>query len=156
MVKLTMEQVVARAVVFTGDEVTAAWRQSPLAHLELISTNKKYRALPRDIWDAILATHLTAVKSRYEENYFDCDAYAAAFMGLVAWRYDINGVARVLDNSAHHSYNAILLVSDDSKTCSWLMVEPQSDGIVGDPSGPVVHTKAGDIYTATAGFAVTA
>lgn len=155
MSSLTMAQAVAQSVVFTGDEVTAAWRQSPLAHLQLISTNKRYRALPRKVWNTILESHLTAV-NRYEPDFFDCDSYAAAFLGLIAWDYDVNGVARVLDNSAHHAYNAILVASDDGKTCSWLIVEPQEDKIVGEPSGPVTITKAGDTYKAAAGFAVTA
>lgn len=79
--KLTRQEAVASAVVFAGDEITAAWRQGPLSHIQLISTNKKYRALPRKLWDRILDTHLTAVQ-RYEPEFFDCDSFAASFLGI--------------------------------------------------------------------------
>ena len=156
MTDITRDDAVKAAVVFSGDEVRAAWAQGPAAHLDFVSTNKQYRALPRNVWDEILSLRLTPA-DRYEPEFFDCDAFAAAFMGLVVWDFDINGVCRVLDNSAHHSYNAILVVSADGKSCNWELVEPQLDKIVGEPGGPVVITKSGEnMYKATDGFAVTA
>lgn len=150
---ITKDSAVAAAVVFTSEQALHAWGQSTLRHIQLISTNKQFRALPKAKWDEILAKHDTM--HPYEVDFFDCDSYSAVFVGFTVWNYDINGVARVLDNSAHHSYNAVLCC-DDGKTCYWLKVEPQSDTFVnGPPASLAVHAPAG-AYVATAGFAITA
>ena len=145
--------VLEQASTFTGDQIRDAWSKSKLMHLQMISTNKSYRALPKSMWDSILAEHLSL--HEYVPEYFDCDAFATLFMAQVAALYEINGVCRVLDSSAGHSYNAIL-VSEDGKTCTWTIVEPQADVIVGDPveQGVTVTTPDG-AYRATQGFAVT-
>ena len=142
------------AVVFDGDAVQTAWADSELSHLRLISTNKRYRALPRHTWDLILAQHRT--EHAYEEDFFDCDAFSVVFVGDVLWAYEINGVARVFDNSAHHSYNAVLVASDDGQSCSWQKVEPQADVFVDSPPAGVVLTDKGQHYEGARGFAVTA
>ena len=148
---LTKDSVVAKATVFTGEQVRDAWSKSKLSHLQFISTNKKYRALPQAVWDQILATHFTV--HEYVPEFFDCDAFAAAFMGLAAFNYEINGVARVLDSSAGHSYNAVL-VSEDGKTCTWKEVEPQADVFVEDEGkGSITVTAPEGAYKAEVGFA---
>ena len=149
----TKADALSKAHVFTTEQVTDAWSNSELSHIQLISTNKNYRALPRQVWDAILALHQTI--HPYEVDFFDCDSFSAVFVGFTVWNFDINGVARVLDNSAHHSYNAVL-VSDDGKTCTWKKIEPQSDTFVGDPPPGVVVTVPAGAYKAKSGFAVTA
>ena len=149
----TKADAIAAAVVFTSDQVTDAWGESELSHLQLISTNKKFRALPKTNWDAILALHQTI--HQYEEDFFDCDSFAAVFVGFTVWNFDINGVARVLDNSAHHSYNAVL-ISDDGKTCYWKKVEPQADIFAGEPPPGIKITVPAGAYKAASGFAITA
>ena len=149
----TKADAVGAAVVFTSEQVTDAWGTSDISHLQLICTNKKYRALPKTHWDAILALHQTM--HPYETDFFDCDSYSAVFVGFTVWNFDINGVARVLDNSAHHSYNAVL-VCDDGKTCYWKTVEPQSDTFVGDPPPGIIVTVPAGAYKAASGFAITA
>ena len=139
-------------VVFTTEQVSEAWANSELSHIQLISTNKNFRALPTKTWDALLAMHLTIHK--YETDFFDCDAYSIVFCGFMAWYFDVNGVARVMDNSGAHSYNAVL-VSDDGKTCTWRKVEPQSDTFVGDPPAGITVTAPSGAYAAQSGFAVT-
>lgn len=151
MSKITKEDVVNNAVIFTSDQVIQAWGQSELSHLRLISTNKEYRALPKRVWDRILDLHLTAV-NRYEAELFDCDSFSLVFSAFVAWDFDVNGVARVLDSSAHHSYNAVLIVSDDGKTCSWEKVEPQLDVFIGDSPPPGIKVE---MYISNSGFAIT-
>ena len=142
----------SKAVVFSNEQIQAAWQTSDLKHLQLISTNKKYKGLPRATWDAILALHQTI--HPYTPEFFDCDSFSAVFLGFTVWNFEINGVVRVLDMSASHSYNGILVASDDGKTCSWEIVEPQADIVVSNPA--VTITKQKDIYTATSGFAITA
>lgn len=151
---ITKDSAVAAAVEFTSDQVLQAWSQSKLGHLQLISTNKNYRALPMAEWNEILGLHQTVHK--YEEDYFDCDSFSLVFAAFVVWNFDINGVARVMDNSAHHSYNAILVASDDGKTCSWLAVEPQSDILIDSPPPGIKVSAPAGAYLATAGFAITA
>lgn len=151
---LTKDSVVKQASQFTGQQVRDAWSKSKLSHLQLISTNKQYRSLPQSVWDQILATHFTI--HEYVPEFFDCDSFAAAFMGMVAFDYEINGVVRVLDTSAGHSYNAIL-VSEDGKTCTWKEVEPQADILVSSEGKNGVTVQAPDgAYKAEVGFAVTA
>lgn len=147
------QDVLKNAVVFTDEQIREAWTKSKLAHLQLISTNKKYRALPTKQWDAILELHLSVRK--YVPEYFDCDSFAAALMGMIAFDFTINGIARVLDTSGQHSYNAVL-VCDDGLTCSWKSVEPQLDKWIADLPRTVNVTGPGNHYPATAGFAVTA
>ena len=151
--EFTKQDALKNAVVFTGEQVQDAWSNSKLSHLQLISTNKKYRGLPRKIWDAILGLHLSI--HEYIPDLWDCDAFSCAFMGLVAWNFEVNGVARVLDNSAGHSYNAILVASDDSQSCQWLVVEPQGDFVVGDPPKGVTVTAPDGAYKAQSGIAIT-
>lgn len=142
-------------VVFTDDQVRDAWKNSDLSHLQLISTNKKYRAVDKETWDALLNLRLTL--HPYEAEYFDCDSFASVFVGFVVWYFDINGVVRVLDSSAGHSYNAVLVASDDGKNCTWEKVEPQYDGFVGEaPPAGITVTAPDGAYKAEYGFAVTA
>ena len=152
---LTKDDVVKQASVFTDAQVRDAWTKSELQHLQFWSLNKSYRALPEKVWDQILAEHLT--KHEYVPEFFDCDGFAAAFMGLVAFNFEINGVARVMDNSAHHSYNAVL-ISDDGKTCTWKKVEPQGDVFVDkEKTTPGIVVIAPDgAYSAQTGIAITA
>ena len=150
---MTKDDVLKQAVVFSNEDITTAWGNSDLSHLQLVSTNKQYRALPQSTWDSILATHLTA--HVYVTDFFDCDAFAAAFLGLVVWNYEVNGVVRVFDNGGHHSYNAVL-ICDDGKTCSWQKVEPQADIFVDHPPQNVKITVPAGTYSASSGFAVTA
>ena len=150
---VSKEDAVKASVTFTGHQVSSAWMQSKLSHLQLVSTNKKYRALPKTTWDLILGTH--PVVHVYEAEFWDCDAYSAAMVGQILLNYDINGIVRVLDNSAGHSYNAVLCC-DDGKTCYWLEVEPQANAFVGDPPKGVIVTAPDGAYKAQSGFAITA
>ena len=141
--------------VFTGDQVREAWKNSDLSHLQLISTNKKYHAVDKKTWDALLNLHLTL--HPYEAEFFDCDSFSAVFVGFIVWYFDVNGVVRVLDSSAGHSYNAVLVASDDGKSCSWSKVEPQYDGFVGEaPPAGITVTAPDGAYKAAYGFAITA
>lgn len=151
--QLTKDDVVKQATIFTGDQIRDAWHQTKFSLIQLISTNKQYRALPKSVWDSILAEHLTV--HEYVPEFFDCDAFSVAFCGLVAFKYEINGCARVLDSSAGHSYNAVL-VSEDGKTCTWELVEPQADIFVDDlKKSDVTITSPDGAYRARQGFAVT-
>ena len=152
--KETKADALSKAVVFSAEDIRTAWQKSKLGKMALISTNKEYRALPKKVWEAILDLHQTLHK--YTPEFFDCDAFSAVFVGFTVWNFEVNGVIRVFDNSAGHSYNAILIVSDDGKTCSWEIVEPQIDKLIGDSDYPVTVTHQDTAYTATSGWAVTA
>ena len=145
--------VLKKVVVFDSASVTAAWGSSALSKIPLYSLDKEYRALPKSVWDEILETHLSL--HPYETDFYDCDGFSAVFMGKVLENYDVNGLARVIDVSGHHSYNAVL-VCDDGKSCSWLKVEPQTDAFVDSPPRGVKFTVPSGTYAATAGIALTA
>ena len=149
---LKKADILAKAVVFTNEDVQKAWQSSELNHLELVSTNKKYRALPKDTWTSILNEHLSI--HEYVPDFFDCDAYSVVLEGFIVWNYEVNGIVRVFDNGAAHSYNAVLVLEDD-KTCSWQKVEPQADIFVDDPPKGMTITNKDKIYKAEIGFAIT-
>ena len=151
---LTLDDAVKAAVVFDSDQVTSAWQKSDLSHIQLVSTNKQYRALPSETWQQIFAMHHAIHQPKYTAEFYDCDAFSAVFMGYVAWNFEINGVARVFDNSAGHSYNAVL-ICDDGKTCSWSKMEPQDDIFVDSPPKGIKIVNVDKDYLATSGFAVT-
>ena len=151
---ITKPEVLKHAVSFDADTVRAAWQASPMSHLQLISTNKRYRGLPQQVWNAILAQHETL--HPYEADYFDCDAFSAVFVGFTLWHFEVNGVVRVFDNSGSHSYNAVLVASNDGESCVWKGVEPQADVFVRDKAQHVVVTAPKGIYAAQSGFAITA
>ena len=66
---ITKEKAVAAAVIFSGADIMSAWKKSKLSHLQLITTNKRFRALPRAVWDQILDLHQTI--HPYETDWFD-------------------------------------------------------------------------------------
>lgn len=145
--------VLKHAVVFTSDQITTAWTNSPLSHLQLISTNKQYKALPTLIWKAILHLHLSL--HEYQQDFYDCDSFSLSFAGQIVADFAINGICRVLDVSGSHSYNAVL-ICDDGKTCRWRRIEPQADKFVSDLPKTINVTAPDGAYKATRGFAITA
>lgn len=144
--------VLKHVVVFTDAQIREAWSKSLLRHLQLVSTNKFYRALPTGVWTAILELHMTL--HAYRAEFYDCDAFSAAFSGLTSFTFEVNGIARVLDISGHHSYNAVL-VSDDGETCHWRRVEPQSDEFLSNAPRKINVTAPDGAYAAKRGFAIT-
>lgn len=62
----------------------------------------------------------------YISDKFDCDNFSGYFKNLVALRYEINSVGKVLDFWNRHSYN--LLVMDDDIS----FYEPQTDKLFSD------------------------
>ena len=93
---------------------------------------------------------------KYVPEFFDCDSYAAALMGMVAFNFEVNGIARVLDTSGEHSYNAVLICTPSGEKCIWGRVEPQADAFLKDLPRTVHVTGPDSHYPATQGFAVTA
>lgn len=153
MSDITKETAIAASAVMTAQQVTDAWKQSELKHLQLISTNKHYRALPTQTWNDILARHQTV--HPYTADFFDCDSYAVVFSAFAVWNFGINGVAQVLDSGAGHSYNAVLVSDDNGKTCTWKKVEPQADIFVDAPPKGIHVTAPKGAYAAMVGFAIT-
>jgi hypothetical protein len=63
---------------------------------------------------------------KYITDTFDCDKFAFYFKSRMAIDFGINAVGIILDYSAGHAYN-LLIVKDSS--VKWYLYEPQNDNI---------------------------
>jgi hypothetical protein len=63
---------------------------------------------------------------KYITDTFDCDKFAFYFKSRMAIDFGINAVGVILDYSAGHAYN-LLIVKDPS--VKWYLYEPQNDNI---------------------------
>ena len=63
---------------------------------------------------------------KYVSDTFDCDKFAMYFKSRISIDYGINSVGIILDYSAVHAYNLVILKDD---TLRWLLYEPQNDSI---------------------------
>jgi hypothetical protein len=63
---------------------------------------------------------------KYITDTFDCDKFAFYFKSRMAIDFGINAVGVILDYSARHAYN-LLIVKDSS--VKWYLYEPQNDNI---------------------------
>ena len=62
---------------------------------------------------------------KYISETFDCDKFAMYFKSRVAIDFGINAVGVVLDYSAEHAYNLVILKEGDG--IRWYLYEPQND-----------------------------
>jgi hypothetical protein len=63
---------------------------------------------------------------KYITDTFDCDKFAFYFKSRMAIDFGINAVGVILDYSAGHAYN-LLIVKDSS--VKWYLYEPQNDNV---------------------------
>jgi hypothetical protein len=63
---------------------------------------------------------------KYITDTFDCDKFALYFKSRMAIDFGINAIGVILDYSATHAYN-LLIVKDSS--VKWYLYEPQNDNI---------------------------
>jgi hypothetical protein len=63
---------------------------------------------------------------KYITDTFDCDKFAFYFKSRMAIDFGINAIGVILDYSAGHAYN-LLIVKDSS--VKWYLYEPQNDNI---------------------------
>jgi len=64
---------------------------------------------------------------KYVLDRFDCDKFAIYFKSRMAVDFGINSVGVILDYSAGHAYNLVIL--KDSQGVKWMLFEPQNDSI---------------------------
>jgi len=62
---------------------------------------------------------------KYLDDVFDCDKFAMYFKSRMAIDFHINAIGVVLDYSAGHAYNLVIL--KDAQGVKWLLYEPQLD-----------------------------
>ena len=101
-----------------------AWNASELSKLGLCCVDSRYRALPLATWELVLAYN-GVDRTRYKSEHFDCDNFALCLAGDVSQRWKVNGIGIVLDYSAGHAYNCVLVWEDGEVDLR--MVEPQTD-----------------------------
>lgn len=61
----------------------------------------------------------------YTKDKFDCDDFSATIYAYSRYKYGINGVARVIDFMAKHSYNLIYTTD-----CKVYILEPQTAEVI--------------------------
>ena len=117
--------------VVHSNVVRAGWEDSIGSDLQLILLDRKYWALPEEVWKDVL--QYSGVDSHaYVDERFDCDDFAWSFKGNVAWKLRVNGVGTVVDFSGSHAYNVIIVVEEEDIVFKFL--EPQNDKwVVGGP-----------------------
>ena len=125
---------------FTKDEVVAALNASPLSSLQEVPVDSAYWGASEEAWHGMLA-YTGVDRIRYVSNAFDCDNFAVLFAGVVADKFDINGVGIVVDYSGGHAYCAILIVTENGLKIG--IIEPQNDRFV---------LKTEGMYAAKFGF----
>jgi hypothetical protein len=64
---------------------------------------------------------------KYIHDVFDCDKFAFYFKSRIAIDFHINAVGIILDYSAGHAYNLVIL-KHNSKV-AWYLYEPQTDDL---------------------------
>jgi len=64
---------------------------------------------------------------KYVSDKFDCDKFALYFKSRMAIDFGINAIGVVLDYSAGHAYN-LVIVKSGGKT-NWFLYEPQTDAL---------------------------
>jgi hypothetical protein len=64
---------------------------------------------------------------KYVLNRFDCDKFAMYFKSRMAVDFHINAIGVILDYSAGHAYNLVIL--KDSQGVRYYLFEPQNDSI---------------------------
>ena len=82
------------------------------------------RVTGEDLEKKVLAYN-TVDQSRYKSEHVDGDNFAVCLAGDVSQRWDVNDIGVVLNVSAGHAYNCVL-VSEDGKV-DLRTVEPQTD-----------------------------
>jgi hypothetical protein len=84
-----------------------------------------YYTVDMDTFKKIVEWDFTDTR-KYLTDTFDCDKFAMYFKSRLALDFGINAVGVVLDYSAGHAYNLVIL--KDSQT-RWYLYEPQDDSI---------------------------
>jgi len=65
---------------------------------------------------------------KYITDTFDCDKFSMYFKSRIAIDFGINAIGVVIDYSAGHAYNLVII--KESQGFSWYLYEPQNDAIM--------------------------
>lgn len=114
-------------VDLSAKDMLSAFARSGLRQLQAIAIDSRYRAVDIDTWRLIM-DYSNVDKKKYKSEHFDCDNFAVCFAGEVAQKWELNGVGIVIDVSAKHAYNCLLVVDNDNYL-RILSIEPQTDRI---------------------------
>jgi hypothetical protein len=83
-----------------------------------------YYAADLDTFNKIIEWDWTDTR-KYITDVFDCDKFAMYFKSRMAIDFHINAIGVILDYSAGHAYN--LIIVKDSQGVRWYLYEPQND-----------------------------
>ena len=123
--------------VYDAATAQKAWKDCHYGHVQLICLDAQYRALTEDDWNKVLVASDTRTH-KYSEPWFDCDKFSRLFQAEVQSLL-VNGVAMVIDFTAKHSFNALMIASGPAPT--WKIMEPQADQWVVANSKPYYNMQ---------------
>lgn len=99
----------------------------------LDATDRKLKIIPED--GKYYAPDLEKMKKiafetkvdelEYIKNKFDCENFAGYLKSIVALKYGVNSIGKVIDYSSKHSFNIIILSDGQVK-----VFEPQNDNFI--------------------------
>ena len=87
--------------------------------------DSNYYTVDFDTFKKIVEWDFTDTR-KYLTDTFDCDKFAMYFKSRLALDFGINAIGVVLDYSASHAYNLVILKDSQTK---WYLYEPQTDDI---------------------------
>jgi hypothetical protein len=88
--------------------------------------DKTYYATDLDTFRRIVEWDWTDTR-KYLVDRFDCDEFAMYFKARVSIDFGINAIGVVVDYSAGHAYNIVII--KDRQGVRWYLYEPQTDAI---------------------------
>jgi len=88
----------------------------------------KYYATDMDTLKKIVEWDWTDTR-KYLTDTFDCDKFAMYFKARQAIDFKLNAIGIILDYSAGHAYNIIIVKDPSTGKVSWYLYEPQTDDI---------------------------
>lgn len=116
-------------ITVDSKDLVKAFRASPLKRLTPYLLDAKFRVASEEAVKLYLKW--SKVDShRYVSSFFDCDDFAAALRGESRRNLKLNSVAEVWGFDGKHAYSAIAVHGGNSAKIRFIVVEPQSDGIV--------------------------
>jgi len=97
-------------------------KSQPAGWLRLDGT---YYTVDLQTFKKIIAWDWTDTR-KYVWDRFDCDKFAIYFKSRMAIDYGVNAVGVVLDYSAGHAYNLVIV---KNQKVDWFLYEPQTDAL---------------------------
>lgn len=127
-----------------SSRIVELWRRSPLRALQLVALDDATYYVPTRPDLRRLVDRSVVDRAGYVRERRDCDDFARALIADMGWRHGLNACALVRDYSGGHAYVAAVVTGEGGEL-EWLVIEPQTDGVVRIDSAPAYSADRGII-----------